>query len=102
MTDTDDIISLIDPISVNIGPVADWTATTSSNWVYLGPSGTSHQATGQTGTNLTIRFDPDKIALGSYVVTIDLTSLTANPTSITVYFYKLDHVEKNYLPALSK
>ena len=102
MTDTDDIISLIDPISVNIGPVADWTATTSSNWVYLGPSGTSHQTTGLTGTNLTIRFDPDKIALGSYVVTIDLTSLTANSTSITVYFYKLDQVEKNYLPALSK
>ncbi len=102
ITDTDDIFSLTDLISVNVGPAAEWTATTSSNWVYLGPSGTSQQATGQTGTNLTIRFDPAKIALGSHVVTINLTSRTADPTTITIYFYYVDQVEKVFLPDISK
>ncbi len=102
MTDTSAIVSLTDLISVSTGPIAEWNATTSSNWVYLGPSGTSQQTTGQTGANLTVRFDPSKIALGSYVVTINLTSNTANPTTITIYFYYVDKVEKAYLPDISK
>jgi hypothetical protein len=102
MTDTSAIISLTDLILVTTGPVAEWVASTSSNWVYLGPSGTSQQTTGQTGSNLTIRFDPSKISLGSYVVTINLTSQTANPTTITIYFYYVDKVEKAYLPAVLK
>jgi hypothetical protein len=102
MTDTSAILSLTDLISVSTGPIAEWNATTSSSWVYLGPSGTSQQTTGQTGTSLTIRFDPSKIPFGSYVVTINLTSLTANPTSITIYFYYVDRVEKAYLPDITK
>ncbi len=102
ITDTDDIITMLDLISVTIGPMAEWTATTSENWVYLGPSGTSQQATGQTGSDLTIRFDPSLITLGNYVVTINLTSLTAEPTSITIYFYKVDEVGHAYFPFVSK
>jgi hypothetical protein len=102
ITDSDDIFWLTDLISVNVGPAAEWTATTSSNWVYLGPSGTSQQTTGQTGTNLTVRFDPSKISLGNYVVTINLTSRTADPTTITIYFYYVDRVEKVFLPDISK
>jgi len=102
MTDDNDILSLVDLISVTTGPVVGWEATTNLNWVYLGPSGTSHQTSGQTGTNLTIRFDPSKIGLGVYVVTINLTSNSASPTSITIYFYKVDRVEMMYLPDVSK
>ncbi len=102
MTDTSAIISLTDLITVTTGPIAEWVASTSSNWVYLGPSGTSQQTTGQTGSNLTIRFDPSKISLGSYVVTIYLTSQTANPATITIYFYYVDKVEKAYLPSVLK
>ncbi len=102
MTDTPDILSLNNLISVDTGPVADWTATTASNWVYLGPSGTSQQTTGRTGTNLTIRFDPSKIGKGNHVVTISLTSSTANATTITIYFYYVAHVNKAYLPGLAK
>jgi len=102
MTDTSAIISLTDLITVTTGPIAEWVASTSSTWVYLGPSGTSQQTTGQTGSNLTIRFDPSKISLGSYVVTIYLTSQTANPATITIYFYYVDKVEKAYLPSVLK
>jgi hypothetical protein len=102
MTDTSDILSLTDFISVSTGPIAEWNATTSDTWVYLGPSGTSQQTTGQTGSNLTIRIDPSKIALGSYEVTINLTSNTANPTMITIYFYYVDQIETAYLPNISK
>jgi len=102
MSDTEDIISLVNLISVTIGPSVEWDAVTSSNWIYLGPTGTSLQATGQTGANLTIRIDPSKLSLGNHVGTINLTSDTANPASITVYLYYVDEIKSVFLPVILK
>ncbi len=102
ITDSKAILTLTDLISVSNGPIAEWVATTSSNWVYLGPSGTLQQTTGQTGSNLTLRLDPSKISLGTYVVTINIASNTANPTTITINIYYVAKVERTYLPNILK
>ncbi len=102
MTDTDDIITLEDLIQVTIGSSVEWNAVTSSSWIYLGPTGTSMQSTGETGANLTIRIDPSMVALGNYVGTINLTSDTAEPASITVYFYYVDEIKSVFLPVIVK
>ncbi len=51
-------------IGVSSGPAVSWTATTDATWLYLGASGTSNHATGQTGNNLIIRFDPGNVEFG--------------------------------------
>jgi len=102
MTDTDDIITLVDLISVTIGPSVQWDAVTNAEWIYLGPTGTSTQSSGQTGAGLTIRIDPSKLALGNYVATINLTSSEANPATITVYLYYVDEVSHIFLPVILK
>ena len=57
-------------IGVSSGPAVSWTATTDATWLYLGPSGTSQQATGQTGDNLVIQFAPVNVGSGTYDATI--------------------------------
>ena len=89
-------------IGVSSGPAVSWTATTDATWLYLGPSGTSQQATGQTGDNLVIQFAPVNVGSGTYDATIQIDSDSAISTTITVHLLKVDILYTVSLPLVIK
>jgi hypothetical protein len=102
VTDKDDIVTRHSNISVQPTMPATWTATTSANWVYLGPSGTSNSTTGQADTALTVRVDPSKGGLGAHSATITITAASANSTAITVQLFKYSYLYETFVPILLK
>ena len=103
ITDNDGIVTRLSRISVSPAmPVVTWTAVTSGNWIYLGPSGTSNSFTGQAGTDLIVRVDTSKKGLGSHSDTIAITSPSVTSTTITVQLNKYSFLYDLYLPILLK
>jgi hypothetical protein len=89
MVDNDSEVSRSSKIDTP-DPLADWTAKTTADWLYLGQSGTLKQFTGQSGDNLIIRFAPVFVGLGSYDAMIDISSPAGNPIAIDVHLLKVN------------
>jgi len=102
MLDDNGQVSRSSSISVSSGPSVSWTAITTATWLYLGPSGTSKQSTGQTGDNLIIRFAPGAVGLGSYDSTVQISSTSAISTAISIHLEKVNNIYAISVPLILK
>jgi hypothetical protein len=78
--------------------ILTWTASTTANWIYLGTQGTSHQATGQAGEYLIIRFAPEMLNNGIHEAVVDITGDGVSPASINVRLTKVNQIFSVFLP----
>lgn len=93
------VVSFSPSIEVTQGGPASWTALSSVVWLHLGTAGTASQASGQTGTKLVLRFDPDRVSgLGTFSGTVDLTSPDADSGRITVKMVNVDKIYSTFMP----
>ena len=100
ITDKSTQISRSAVIGVSSGPLVGWSAGTISNWLYLGPSGTSKQSNGNSGESLVFRLVPGNVGLGSYDATIEITSPSALPVTINVHLLKVDILYQINIPLI--
>lgn len=94
-------ISKVVLIDVLAGGPAEWTAQSNVNWLYLGASGESQEASGLTGQDgLVLRFDPTMVEFGRYTTEVQISAPDTLPTSLPVTLTKLDPnaISLIYLP----
>lgn len=89
-------------INVTSGSKTTWTATTTVDWLLLGESGNNHKASGQTGENLTLRFDSRNVGYGTHVTNVELTAPDASPITIQVTMIKVRSLTNLYFPLAGK
>jgi hypothetical protein len=88
-------------IDVSAGESTIWTAQSNVNWLMLGNAGETYEESGQTGLDgLILRFDPSKVAYGSYTTDVLLTAPDAEESVIQVTMSKIDpdSLNKVFLP----
>jgi len=94
-------ISKVVLIDVLAGGPAEWTAQSNVNWLFLGSSGESQDASGLTGQDgLVLRFDPTMVEFGRYTTEVQISAPDTLPTSLPVTLTKLDPdaISLIYLP----
>lgn len=84
----------------NTTKVVTWTATTSASWLFLGPSGTAQEVSGQSGEWLQLWFKPEGLAQGTYQTDVLITSSDAEPVTLKVRMLKVEQVFSAYLPLI--
>lgn len=84
----------------NTTRVVTWTATTSASWLFLGPSGTAQEVSGQSGEWLQLWFKPEGLAQGTYQTDVLITSSDAEPVTLKVRMLKVEQVFSAYLPLI--
>ncbi len=77
----------------SVGEGIPWTAQVddpSAQWLLLGSSGATQEATGRTGQDLIIRVEPADVDFGEHMATVTLTSNAADLVTIQVTMTKYD------------
>jgi hypothetical protein len=95
------MISEVVLVDVLAGGPAEWTAQSNANWLLLGKSGESQEASGLTGQDgLVLRFDPAVVDFGRYTTEVQISAPDALPTTLPVTLTKLDPdaISLIYLP----
>lgn len=101
MLEGDQTANKLVKIDVLAGGPAIWMAESSAEWLLLGESGETYQASGLTGQDgLLLRFSPSKADYGIFTTDVLLTAVDAYPTTIQVTLTKLDPdtMSLEYLP----
>jgi hypothetical protein len=100
MVDTEQQVQRSMRIEISKAPETTWTATTNASWLFLGASGSSKTATGSTGNDLIIRFDPKSVGYGVYSTVITITAPDLDPLEIQVKLVKAQVVHTIHLPVI--
>ena len=86
----------------NTTSVVEWEATTTAPWLFLGPLGSSKRASGYSGEQLQLWFDPTGLDLGTYETDVLITSPDADSVILHVRMLKVEQIFTAYLPLISR
>jgi len=93
--------SKINITSYNNNPVL-WSATSENQWILLGYSTLSQQASGKTPTELIIQINPQNLNSGWNSSHIIISSPNTEPVTIEVRILVVDKLNNIFLPVIVK
>lgn len=100
IVDADQVITVFIHISSTTGSTVDWTASTEAGWINLGTIESPDQPSGETEADLMVQLDASYADLGANSATINITSSTAEPATITVELMKMENLQEIYIPVI--